>query len=303
MVPENNSDVNQDKTPTTESPVKSITDISTPKDTSSVSSAPTSIDKDVLSEPASEPTPAAPSLSATPATPSTPVTPVSSGPTVANNDNVAAEVAHMDASESTNSNISSSPSNNKKGSKKPLMMAITALVMIILLVVVGVLAYSKGKDKEKIVYSNPPTKPISLPPQAIVSTACVPGRGKQYIVPANLPAGPFYDVVNNKVIAIEYVISINQLLSNSSTFSSLILKLTKTYPVDHFSVIPEATSATAAPQTIHLIMFVVSAKESAAITCPGESSTTSMGSMTSGTSSSSSTSTTTPTTTTTTAKP
>lgn len=291
MVPENNSDVNQDETLKTDSAAKPITDISTPSDTTSVTSTPSSIDRDVLSNPTSDPAPVAPSLSATPATHA------SSGPTVATNDNIAAAVAHMDASEKADPSVTSSPTGSKK-SKKPLMMVIIALVIILVIAAVGVLAYNKGKSKEKIVYATAPTKPISLPPQAIVSTACVPGRGKQYIIPADLPQGPFYDVVNNKVIAIEYVISINQLLSNSSTFSSLILKLTKTYPVDHFSVIPETpTSGSTTPETIHLIMFVVTAKESAAITCPGESS---MGSTTTGTSSTtpSSTSTTTPTTTT-----
>jgi len=111
-----------------------------------------------------------------------------------------------------------------------------------------------------------------LPPQAIVTAECVPGRGKQYIIPKDIPGGPIFDVKSNKVIAIEYVLGLRALAS-SDTFGDTLLKLTKDYPVDHFSIAFDQPKPTDTDQYIHLIMFIVSKTEANGITC-GTSTTT-----------------------------
>lgn len=203
-----------------------------------------------------------------------------------------------------NSNTNKPP----KAKKSSLKYILAVLIVIILLAGVAAAAYHEGKSKRVIVHVAATTtnKPISLPPTAIVSESCVPGRGKQYVIPKDIPQGPIYDVENSKVIAIEYLINIQELLTNTSTFSSsfsnIILSLSRNYPVDHFAMVPAAPPAGQTGEFINLIMFVVSAKEANAITCAGTSSTTgsSTTSKTTTTGSSTTTSTTTPTTTTTT---
>lgn len=151
---------------------------------------------------------------------------------------------------------------------------ILGLVFILLLGAVGYGAfnYGKTKAKTKIVNTTATPKPISLPPQAIVTSECTPGRGKQYIIPKDIPGGPIYDVQNDKVIAIEYVLGLKALFSDSDSFSTAILSLAKNYPVDHFSFVPAQPKQGDKDQYVHLIMFVVPKKEAASITC-GSSNT------------------------------
>lgn len=153
------------------------------------------------------------------------------------------------------------------------------IVFVIIILFAGsiIAAFYIGKAKRELVpyvYS----QPISLPPQAIVVSSCTVGRGKQYIIPKDIPIGPIYDVVNNKVIAIEYTIDINALLSDPNTFSNTLLLLTKNYSVDHFTVVPAAPQPGSTDENIHLIMFVVSKAKAASITCgtsgSGSSTTT-----------------------------
>ncbi len=145
-----------------------------------------------------------------------------------------------------------------------------AKVVLLIIVIVGLCggAYLFGKHHERVVVRAPSPLPINLPPQAVVLNACVAGRGKQYIIPKDIPTGPIYDVLDSKVIAVEYNLNIQQLFSDSDTFSNAILGITKNYSVDHFSLLPAgATSATSQPTSIHLIMFTVSKSVANAITC------------------------------------
>ncbi|HEY4963146.1 MAG TPA: hypothetical protein VIH90_00430 [Candidatus Saccharimonadales bacterium] len=160
--------------------------------------------------------------------------------------------------------------------KSPMKMLLKVLVVIILIAAASFAAYTIGKNhapKPVVASTSTTIKTISLPPSAIVTAACVPGRGKQYIIPKDIPEGPIYDVENNKVIAIEYVFGVHQILANSSLFSSTLLALSRDYPVDHFAFLPVAPQPGDTDQYVHLIMSVVSPKISDAITCQGVSST------------------------------
>jgi hypothetical protein len=168
----------------------------------------------------------------------------------------------------------------KSGSKIKKFLGI--ILLLIILAAVGGGAYTYGKNHEKIVIQSPAAKPVNLPPQATPLTACVPGRGKQYIIPKDIPNGPIYDVYKSKVIAIEYNLNLEKILTDSSTFSDAILNVTKNYPVDHFSLVPTTTesatptavSAQSFPSDIHIVMFMVPASESAQIVCSQSSTTT-----------------------------
>lgn len=275
MAPENNTELNQDSVSKTEDQIA--------VNTSPSSKPPVNLDENTISNEnptvVTDNTPVNKPPENTPLNNSTPPQSDSSSSTY--------------KSESPHSVSTSPPSKSKMS---PLKIILALIILIILFGVVGAVAYHEGKSNEKIVYktSVATPKPISLPPTAIVTEACVPGRGKQYIIPSQIPEGPIYDVENSKVIAIEYLISIQQLLSNSSQFSSqfssIILSLSKNYPVDHFAMVPAAAPAGQTGEFINLIMFVVTAKEANSITCGGNSSSSSNSSSTTTTGSSTSSS-------------
>lgn len=133
-------------------------------------------------------------------------------------------------------------------------------------------AYLFGKSQSETIIKPPEPQPINLPKQAVVVNECIEGRGKQYILPKDIPQGPIYDVVNSKVIAVEYNLSIEEIQTNPDAFSNTILKLTQDYPVDHFSLVPATEEGEDTLKNVHLIMFVVSKEEAKAITCNDESS-------------------------------
>jgi len=153
--------------------------------------------------------------------------------------------------------------------KLPTKIMLAAFVAVLLLGAVAGFSYQTGKNNvPKPVVEAP--KPINLPKEATLVSECTPGRGKQYIEPKDIRAGgPMYDVKNDKVIAIEYTLGLQALATNSDQFSSTILKLTKNYPVDHLSVVPEPPKPGDTDQYLHLIMFVVSKAEANSITCAG----------------------------------
>ena len=316
MVPENNTDLNQDSVQNNDSATQNtassevnsllkdtdnnVSETIAPQDTPLPAEEPSSPDP----EPTHDPEVSNPEIveSDSPAS-STEVSnePVKETSTNDPSVNPSSDGPQFNPETSSNGNLSASvqdsgikpeiTKNVVKGKKSHLKLILVIFLLIILFAggMYGAYTYGKGK---KVIATVAAPKPITLPPQAIVTSACTVGRGKQYIIPADIPQGPIYDVVNNKVIAIEYVIGIQQLLTNSDSFSNTILYLTKNYPVDHFTVIPVPSQAGQTDETIHLIMFVVPKSVSNSITCgqtPSSTSTSSGSTSTTGSGSSTST--------------
>lgn len=144
--------------------------------------------------------------------------------------------------------------------------------IIILLAGTAAGAYVLGRGDKEIVYKEREPKSLDLPPQAVVMTECVPGRGKQYILPQDIPKGPIYDVHDGKVVAIEYRIVIKDVESDPNQLSNTILGLTRDYPVDHFSMVPEIANSNNPVESFHLAMFVVPKEEANKISCPAPAS-------------------------------
>lgn len=145
-------------------------------------------------------------------------------------------------------------------------------IILVVILVVGFMgavsaAYFLGKSNEKVIVKAPDPKPINLPPQAVVIEECKVNRGKQYILPKDIPVGPIYNVVNSQVIAIEYNLNIGDLQSDPNSLSNTILQLAREYPVDHFSFSPVQNKAGEALQNVSLVMFVVSKEEVKKIAC------------------------------------
>jgi hypothetical protein len=162
--------------------------------------------------------------------------------------------------------VATSPVITPKPKRKYLVFVLIGLAILIFAgSVYG--AYRVGKGHQKVITVAPTPKPLSLPPQAVVIEECVIGRGKQYILPKDIPGGPIYDVVNNKVVALEYSLNVTSIQSNPEYLSEAILRLTRDYPVDHFSVAPVTPKQGQPVSDFHIIMFIVSKDESAKITC------------------------------------
>jgi hypothetical protein len=152
-----------------------------------------------------------------------------------------------------------------KGKKSKKILLIVFLVILFIGSTTG--AYLFGRSNERIVVKEVEIKPLNLPPQAVLLEECTVGRGKQYILPKDIPIGPIYDVVNNKVVALEYNLNLKDIESNPDSLSNTILQLTRDYPVDHFSLVPAPVKEGEGLENILLIMFVVSKEEAKAITC------------------------------------
>lgn len=152
----------------------------------------------------------------------------------------------------------------KKRRRVPRPVVVGLLLILFVSAVSG--AYWYGKSQRQVIVQSPPTEPLNLPAQAVVLSECAPGRGKQYIIPKDIPLGPIYDVKNDKVIAIEYNFELNQVQADPEFLSNTILELTRKYPVDHFSLVPGGDT-TQPLKSFHLVMFVVPKTEAQAITC------------------------------------
>lgn len=205
------------------------------------------------------PTPTLQSLDTSTVTP----TPLSQQPLTPN-----ATAVPVNVNPVSNTNTLIDSSHSPGAEKKPKMVTRLIKVMssiLILGIAIGG-SYLFGRSHEKIVIKEPEIKPINLPPQAVVLNECAPGRGKQYILPKDIPVGPIYSVVNSKVIAIEYSLDLVKLLDGSDVFSDTILSLVNEYPTNHLSIIPDNPNP-ALLERVQLIMFVVPKEEANKITC------------------------------------
>lgn len=156
--------------------------------------------------------------------------------------------------------------------KHPKIIKVVALVGLVVLCLASIAgAYVIGKHGQRVIVRRPAPPPITLPPQAIVFTECVPGLGKQYGLPKDIPNGPIYNVKNSKVIAVEYNYKAVDLFLNPNRLSDTIIPLTKNYQVDHFtSSIGELKGGSAAEAQqvpVRLIMYMVPQSEADTISC------------------------------------
>lgn len=143
--------------------------------------------------------------------------------------------------------------------------------MLLFTIFCSTTAYFIGKHGQHVVYRIPTPPPVTLPPQAIVVKECVPGFGKQYVIPKDIPNGPIYDVYNSKVIAVEYNYKAVELFLNPDKLSKTVVPFSKNYQIDSFTTSIGELKAGSIEQAqnvpIHLVMYVVPKKEAQKITC------------------------------------
>jgi len=111
---------------------------------------------------------------------------------------------------------------------------------------------------------------VTVPKDATITAECVAGRGKQYILPKDIPDGPIYDVHNGKVVAIEYLIGTDELSKTPGKYSALSLP---TGSYNHLTLMPMDPHAGLAEPHFHVINYLISATEAKKITCNSPSNT------------------------------
>lgn len=124
------------------------------------------------------------------------------------------------------------------------------------------------KPAAKVAPNSPATQAtasLELPKNATAIAECAVGRGKQYALPKDIPTGPVYNVWNNKVIGIEFMVGRDELLSQNKTLVNLPLH---GVAYDHVNIGLLSQGHAGYPEPhYHVDVFTVSNTEASKITC------------------------------------
>jgi hypothetical protein len=155
--------------------------------------------------------------------------------------------------------------------KSPLIPVLTAVVGTLFTVSVGLAGYKVGTHKTATDTHTDTMSSVTLPKDATVTAECEAGRGKQYILPKDIPMGPIYDVHDGKVVAIEYLVGQDELANQEDMFKDLALPKAD---YDHIAIMPTAAHAGLNEAHFHAVAYLISQSESDKITCDTSSSNT-----------------------------
>lgn len=155
------------------------------------------------------------------------------------------------------------PAPPRKSHKK---LALTVVIVLFIAVAsaMGYYLYTMMKPKSSQATQTPAVASITVPKEAIVTAECTEGRGKQYIMTKDIPDGPIYDVVDGKVVAIEYLVGLSELISKPEDFKDLMLEKGQ---YDHLALMPVNPHAGMAEQHFHAIAYLISPEQAKSITC------------------------------------
>jgi hypothetical protein len=139
-------------------------------------------------------------------------------------------------------------------------------VLIAALALVSLIAYVSGynQGRGKVAQATAAEVPLKVPQGATIISQCAVGRGTQYVLPANIPHGPVFNVYKGNVIGIEFMIGSDDLASATNFFDLPLYG--KKY--DHIDVGLVSSGHAGYPQRhYHVDIYNISRDESAAITC------------------------------------
>ncbi|HEV7454825.1 MAG TPA: hypothetical protein VGO07_06220 [Candidatus Saccharimonadales bacterium] len=139
-------------------------------------------------------------------------------------------------------------------------------VVVLLLLLAG--SYWMGTRKHVENTHETVEASITIPKDATVTAECADMRGKQYIIPKDIPMGPIYDVYQGKVVAMEYLIGQTELTKQSNMFANLSLPKVD---YDHLTIMPMDPHAGENEVHFHAIAYLISQSEAAKIKCSGTS--------------------------------
>lgn len=159
-----------------------------------------------------------------------------------------------------------SPTPPKKYTK--LLASLGGIIAVIALAVGAGMWFGGGPNEPQ---DQPRASSVTLPKEATVTAECVAGRGKQYILPKDIPIGPIYDVHQGKVIAVEYLAGQKELSEQSEMFANLALPQAE---FDHLAIVPTEPHAGLDETHFHVIGYMIPASEVKKITCDNSSTST-----------------------------
>lgn len=184
--------------------------------------------------------------------------------------------APTDAGEqSANSSVLSIANDNPHapGVKKGLPAVLISLLVLVLGLGLGFVAagatgfsLSDSGDNKSTEIKAPIVmdEELAVPKDATIIAECAKGRGKQYVLPKDIPQGPVYNVWNGKVIGIEYMLGQKDVAANKD-FLNLPLEGVK---YDHINIglLSKGHSGFTDPH-YHVDVFTISHEEASKITC------------------------------------
>lgn len=110
----------------------------------------------------------------------------------------------------------------------------------------------------------PETSRLQVPEQAEVIIECAEGRGKQYVLPENIPFGPVYNVWEGEVTSVEYMLGKEEFLGNRDYINVDLMNAN----YDHMNIGLLSQGHAGYPEPhYHVDLFTISHEESQQITC------------------------------------
>ena len=162
------------------------------------------------------------------------------------------------------------PAPSRTGRKFPQM----AMGIFALIVLVGLAfgAYHFGnshgyKNGKSAQFTAVTAAALKVPANATMIAQCTPGEGTQYVLPANIPQGPIYNVWNGKVTGLEYMLGAGEIANMKTQNLSLMSQ-----QYNHIDVMYEAAGHAGFTEPhYHVILSLVPYSEEQKITCGGSS--------------------------------
>lgn len=171
--------------------------------------------------------------------------------------------------------VAEPPSTPKKSSHHRLLWLILFLI-VLAGCTAGAYVYgnNRGINGQKNATSSMVMKaantPLKVPTGATIVSQCTAGEGTQYILPKNIPTGPIYNVWDNKVVGIEFMIGQNSLLTLNQDYYNLSLA---NGTFDHLDIVYEPVGHAGFTEAHdHFILSTISYAAEKKITCNGQSS-------------------------------
>lgn len=158
---------------------------------------------------------------------------------------------------------------NKKGS---FPLSILILFMLIIGIALGVFLvkeFPQFNTPSKINVSNTLTgntsQALAIPKNAVQIETCEDTKGSLFVEPQNIPQGPIYMSYKGQVVGVEYMLNLNQIMSNGK-FDSLAAKNVK---IDHvkFGYLSEGHQGNPVPH-FHADLYTVPQSVEENIKCP-----------------------------------
>ncbi len=118
---------------------------------------------------------------------------------------------------------------------------VSLIIGIIVATATGFGGYTYGKRQAKPVSTATDTA-LTLPQGATLVAQCVPGRGAQYALAKDIPAGPVYNVYKGQVIGLEFMIGDSKVMHNTLTGTPMDMNMDdlgislSNAKYDHFSM-------------------------------------------------------------------